>query len=56
MRHFAVAVMPPDEKPHPMQVNLFGVEVTVQVTNTPAKLIQQPRERKTGVQDFMVYL
>jgi hypothetical protein len=43
MPHFANAAMPPDEKPHPMQVSLLGAEAIVKVANSLPHLRSIPQ-------------
>ena len=51
--HGAVAAMPTDEKPRPIEVSFFGLKAIVQVANALSKLVKQPNRAQNGSGDFV---
>ena len=51
--HGAVAAMPTDEKPCPIQVSFLSLMAIVQIANALAKLVKQPNRAQNGSSDFV---
>ena len=51
--HGAVAAMPTNEKPCPIQVGFLSLKAIVEVANALAKLVKQPNRAQNGSGDFV---
>lgn len=52
MAHDTFAIMPTDEKAHPIQVRFLGAEAIVEIANALAQLVEQPRRVQNRLDGF----